>query len=93
MVTTAKIPRFRQCSQCGFDLLTRAGERACHYYGCPYLPEELDATCPVCMYDFMTRDGNPECGDPPSCAFALEEAPIRVANVHAWATEHGRETP
>lgn len=78
--------RFRQCPQCGYDLLTGEGERGCHYYGCPYLPESLDVTCPTCVYNFATEDGNPECSDPPSCDFAVNVAPDRVANVREWAT-------
>lgn len=93
MATTQEVPAFRQCPQCGYDLLTREGERACHYYACPYLPEELDASCPTCMYDFVIQDGNAECGDPPSCEFALTEAPRRVANVRAWgAAQRGGAT-
>lgn len=101
MATTTPIPSFRRCPGCGYDLVTHEGERGCHYYACPYLPEELDTTCPVCVYDFTRQDGNAECGDPPSCEFALKEAPIRVANVRAWAagqprddqpTEQGRST-
>lgn len=75
---------FRQCPGCGYDFLTGEGEKGCHYYGCPYLPEALDARCPTCLYNFVAEDGNPECSYPPSCDFARDVAPQRVANVREW---------
>jgi ssDNA-binding Zn-finger/Zn-ribbon topoisomerase 1 len=79
-----RVLRFRQCPSCSYDLATREGERGCHYYDCPYLPEELDVTCPRCRYNFFTDDGNPGCVDPPACKFARKEAPQRVDTLRRW---------
>jgi hypothetical protein len=81
---------FRQCPFCTYNFATGEGQRSCHYYECPYLPEELDVRCPTCLYNFQVRDGNPGCGDPPNCEFAREEAPRRLANLAAWARESGQ---
>jgi len=75
---------FRQCEFCEYDFLTDTGERGCHYYECPYLPEDFDVWCPTCRYNFVVKDGNPECSDPPSCSFARTVAPGRVAALHEW---------
>ena len=75
---------FQQCPQCALDLATGEGERGCHYYECPYLPEELDVRCPTCLYNFFTDDGNPECHDPPNCKFARLTAPERVQTLQSW---------
>jgi hypothetical protein len=85
--------RFEPCPQCTLDLATGEGQRSCHYYTCPYLPDALDVSCPTCLFNFMTRDTVPGCGDPPTCAFALDEAPERVANLTAWLARHGRTAP
>ncbi len=81
--------RFLRCEGCGYDFRTDLGERACHYYECPSLPEELDVWCPTCRYNFMTDDGNPECGDPPDCGFARDVAPERVRTLNAWLEIQG----
>lgn len=78
---------FQRCAQCTYDFLTGEGFRSCHYYECPYLPEVLDVRCPTCLYNFHTRDGQPECSDPPSCEFARHEAPRRVRAARRW--QHG----
>ncbi len=75
---------FQQCALCEYDFATDEGERACHYYECPYLPEVLDVRCPTCLYNFAVDDGNPECGDPPDCTFAREVAPERVIALRHW---------
>lgn len=82
--TVPLAPSFQQCEGCSYDFLTDSGERSCHYYECPYLPEALDVWCPTCRYDFATKDGNPECSDPPSCEFARKVAPQRVAALRSW---------
>lgn len=79
-----KYLEFQQCEACGFSLATGEGTRGCHNYGCPTLPEELDVTCPTCLYNFYADDGNPGCTDPPSCEFARKVAPERVANIRRW---------
>ena len=93
MVTTGSLSQrtlaFRQCEFCAYDLATGEGERGCHYYECPYLPEELDVRCPVCTYNFYTQDGNP-CDTPVHREFAREVAPQRVANLEAWLEATGR---
>ncbi|HEX9889916.1 MAG TPA: hypothetical protein VGA69_10590 [Nitriliruptorales bacterium] len=75
---------FRPCAECEYDIRTGEGERSCHWYACPYLPEELDVFCPTCNYDFFTREGAPECGATPRCEYAVNVAPQRVANVRDW---------
>ena len=75
---------FQQCPHCALDLATGEGERACHYYECPYLPEQLDVRCPTCLYNFFTGDGDPECNDPPDCEFAQLTAPERVQTLQSW---------
>ncbi len=79
-----KFLRFTQCELCNYDLMTGEGERGCHYYDCPNLPEELDVRCPICLFNFAIGDGNPDCSYPPSCDFAREVAPTRVANLVRW---------
>lgn len=80
---------FQRCELCTYDFRTDEGERGCHYGECPNLPEELDVWCPTCWFNFMVGDGNPECGDPPTCDFAREVAPARVAALDAWLTLRG----
>lgn len=79
-------PTFQQCVHCSYDLATGEGQRGCHLYECPYLPERLDVRCPTCLFNFWTMDGNPGCSDPPRCAFARDEAPKRVAALGEWLT-------
>ena len=67
-----KEPAFRQCPGCGYDVATGEGQRSCNWYECPYLPDELKVYCPQCNYNFALRDGNPDCGDPPTCHWAKE---------------------
>jgi hypothetical protein len=89
--TLEQVMAFRQCELCGLDLATGEGDRGCHYYECPYLPEALDVRCPTCLYNFYTADGNPECSDPPACEFARVIAPQRVETLRAWLDAQGRE--
>ena len=68
-----KLPAFRQCPGCGFDLFTGEGHRSCGWYDCPYLPEEYKVSCPACNYNFLTREGSPGCGgESPHCEWAVE---------------------
>lgn len=83
-----RILSFAPCDSCEFDLATGDGERSCHYFDCPYLPEELTVRCPTCLYNFATGDGNPNCSDPPSCRFARVEAPQHLALVREWQARH-----
>jgi hypothetical protein len=79
---------FNQCPFCTYDLATGEGDRACHYYTCPYLPDLLDVTCPECRFNFFTGEGEAGCGPDPSCEFARTEAPIRVAALTEWLERH-----
>ena len=81
---------FPQCEHCAYDFRTDEGERGCHYYECPSLHEELDVWCPTCRYNFMVHDGNPDCGDPPDCDFAVNTAPGRVEALDEWLALQGR---
>ena len=63
---------FRRCPGCDFDFVTGTGRKACGWYDCPYLPEELKVMCPACNYNFATGEGTPECGEPPSCSWSVE---------------------
>jgi len=63
---------FRRCPGCDYDFATDTGSKACGWYACPYLPEELKVTCPECNYNFATGEGTPWCGEPPSCRWAAE---------------------
>lgn len=78
---------FRACPLCEHDIATRQGAAGCHLYDCPYLPDELDVVCPVCYYNFYTGETVPACGDPPSCEFAVETAPERLAALEVWLEE------
>jgi rubredoxin len=96
MMTSDSVPilseraqAFMRCELCSYDFRTDEGERSCHYYECPSLPEELDVWCPTCRYNFMVEDGNPECGDPPNCAFARTVAPARVRALNEWLAIRG----
>jgi hypothetical protein len=79
---------FEKCPSCSYDLATGEGERSCHYYDCPYVPDLLDAVCPDCRYNFMTEEGRPACGASPCCTFALTEAPRRVETLTRWMALH-----
>ncbi len=85
-----RVLAFELCEQCDYDFRTDEGERGCNYGECPYLPEALDVWCPTCRYNFMVRDGNPECGDTPRCEFARTTARERVRTLSAWLTSRGR---
>ncbi len=82
-----RVLRFRPCPSCTYNFATDEGERSCHYGACPYLPEQLDVHCPRCWYNFYTGEGRAECGDPPSCNFARDEAPVRIATVTRWLAQ------
>lgn len=81
--------RYRKCPSCEYDIATGEGRRGCNYGACPYLPEELEVNCPRCWYNFYTGEGRAECGDPPSCDFARNEAPTRVAAMSRWQEHTG----
>jgi hypothetical protein len=81
---SARARAFQMCELCAYDFRTDEGERNCHYFECPNLPEELDIWCPTCRYNFMVEDGNPACGDDPDCDFAREVAPGRVRALEEW---------
>ncbi len=85
-----RVQAFQSCEQCEYDFRTDEGERSCNYGECPALPEALDVWCPTCRYNFMIRDGNPECGETPSCEFARTTARERVRALRAWLTLRGR---
>ena len=74
---------FRTCPGCGFDLASGEGERSCHYFDCPYMPEELNVFCDVCRFDFFTMEGNPSCADPATCDYGAV-ARSHVENVRRW---------
>ena len=84
---------FNQCVICSYDLTTGEGARGCHYYDCPYLPDLLDVFCPRCNFNFFQREGDANCGDPPRCTFARNEAPVRVDTMARWLERHGRTSP
>lgn len=67
-----RIPAFRQCPGCEYDFITGEGSRACHWFDCPYLPEDLKVVCPYCNFNFATGEGQPHCGDEPTCEWAEE---------------------
>ena len=75
---------FRTCPLCDYKPEAGEGQRACHYGECPYLPEAMDTRCPTCLYNFLTDDLRPACGDPPTCEFARTEAPRRVEALTYW---------
>jgi hypothetical protein len=81
---SSKAASFARCEACAYDFRTDEGARACHYYECPYLPEELNVWCPTCRYNFLVRDGNSACGDSPRCDFARDVAPGRVRAMEQW---------
>ena len=74
---------FQQCQGCGFDIATGEGERGCSWGECAYLPEQLDVFCPNCRYNFLTREGNSQCGRPGACDNAAESR-SNVANLLEW---------
>jgi hypothetical protein len=88
--TESRAVAFQQCPLCTYDFATGEGQKGCHYYECPYLPEELDVRCPTCLYNFNVKDGNPGCGDPPDCEFARDIAPDRVASLATWSRARRR---
>ena len=74
---------FHQCPGCSFDLGTGEGEKSCHLYDCPYLPQELDVFCPQCRFDFNTGEGNPGCENPWKCENGAETL-AHVRNYRVW---------
>lgn len=87
-IETERFLGFMQCPGCSYDLVTGEGDRSCHYYECPSLPEELDATCPTCNYSFTARDTHRACEGSEPCDFARYEAVDRLHNLHRWAEQH-----
>lgn len=85
-----KVLAFAACEFCSHDLATGEGERACHYFECPYVPEELVVICPTCQHNFFTGDGPAQCANGKTCDFA-REAPQRVATLREWLSRHGRD--
>jgi hypothetical protein len=83
-VLSDRLRAFQSCELCEYDFRTDEGERNCHYFECPNLPEELDVWCPTCRYNFMVDDGNPACGDALDCDFARNVAPARVRALETW---------
>lgn len=79
---------FSPCPSCRIDLVTGEGDRACHYYACPLEPDLLLVTCPTCNYNFASGEGRAECGDPPTCDYAVTEAPTHVAALAQWNALH-----
>lgn len=79
-----KAMAFVQCPTCTYDLASGQGERNCNYGECPYLPEALNVTCPVCNFNFHERDGVPACGEPPACDFARETVGPRLRVLRDW---------
>jgi hypothetical protein len=74
---------FRPCQGCGFNIATGEGERGCAWGECAYLPAQLDVFCPNCRYNFLTREGNSQCGHPGACENAVEPR-SNVANLREW---------
>jgi len=58
------------------------GYRPCSFYDCPGLPEELEVTCNICMFDFAAGDGQPRC-DHATCETALRLTK-NVPTYRAW---------
>jgi hypothetical protein len=79
---------FQTCELCEYDFRTDEGERNCHYFECPNLPEELNIWCPTCRYNFMVEDGNPACENL-DCDFARNVAPGRVRALREWLALQG----
>ena len=78
-----------RCPGCSLAVLTDMNVRPCSFYDCPGLPEELEVTCDMCMYDFAAQDGQPTC-DHSTCATALrlqEHVPIYRAWLELLADE------
>jgi hypothetical protein len=86
-ILTDRTRSFQMCELCEYDFRTDEGDRNCHYFECPNLPEELDVWCPTCRYNFMVDDGNPACGEGLDCEFAREVAPVRVRALEAWLAQ------
>ena len=80
---------FEQCPGCGLDLLTGEGRRACSWGDCPYLPEEMNVTCPYCTFNFLTMEGNPPCEDPLKCEHAAEPL-SHIENLRKWLESQRR---
>jgi hypothetical protein len=74
---------FRQCPNCGLDIVTGEGERGCSWGECPYVPEELDVYCEDCRFNFYTMEGNSSCVDPLTCEHAPDPL-AHVENVRRW---------
>lgn len=93
-INATKLPRnvrdYRpRCPGCSPAVLTDMNVRPCSFYDCPGLPEELEVTCDMCMYDFAAQDGQPTC-DHSTCATALrlqEHVPIYRAWLELLADE------
>jgi hypothetical protein len=74
---------FRLCQGCGYDIASGEGERGCAWGECAYLPAQLDVFCPNCRFNFLSREGNSQCGRPGACENAVEPR-SNVANLREW---------
>lgn len=59
-----------KCPGCTPARVTELGARPCSFYDCPGLPEELEVTCRICIYDFAAEDGQVKC-DHDTCETAI----------------------
>ncbi len=58
------------CPGCTPSKVTEEGARPCSFYDCPGLPQELQVTCDLCLYDFANNTGQIKC-DHRTCETAL----------------------
>ena len=66
-----RVREFRPiCPGCTPKTVLAAEARPCSFYDCPGLPQELEVTCEICMFDFANQDGQVKC-DQSTCETAL----------------------
>jgi hypothetical protein len=82
---------FQKCPNCGLDLGTGEGERACSLGECAYLPEELNVYCDYCRFNYLTMEGNPPCPDPMTCDHRVEPL-AHVENYKRWQERQSSRT-
>lgn len=70
-----------QCPNCSPERVLQSDSRPCSFYDCPGLPEQLEVTCPICVYDFNADQGTVKC-DHNTCETALR----LKANVPTYRT-------
>ena len=71
VVLPRSVREFRPlCPGCTLQHAISEEAKPCSFYDCPGLPDELEVTCDLCLFDFVADDGQVKC-DHRVCETAL----------------------